>query len=306
MRRRTSCSRGLSAGRPGSRAQADLGGQAGLHLGGEDDLAAGDGGDRVADALAGRRLGEVGADPAGDRLVDRVAVEVRAEQHDARGQAVAAQRLDDVDPAQRGHLDVEDGDVGMVGADRLERLAPVAGLPHELELGARAHRADDRLAIEGMIVGHEDRRALGAAAWPRTTAAQPYCRATRRAAAQMSARARSLLTQPAAPAARAALLDVLVERGADDQHLALRRRIEVAQAVEHLEAVEVGHPQVEQHHVGPQPLDRVERRLAAVGLAEELEAAVDADRAAHAAPEHGTVIDDQDADGAGAAGLFRS
>ena len=92
----------------------------------------------------------------------------------------------------------------------------------------------------------------------------------------MSARARSLLTQPAAPAARAALLDVLVERGADDQHLALRRRIEVAQALEHLEAVDVGHPQVEQHHVGPQALDRVERRLAAVGFADELEAAVDA------------------------------
>ena len=163
MRRRTSCSRGLERRAPGLGAQADLGGQAGLHLGGEDDLAAGHGGDRVADALAGRRLGEIGADPARDRLVDGVAVEVRAEQDDAGGQAVAAQRIDDVDPAQGGHLDVEDGDVGTVGADRLERLAPVAGLPHELELGARADRADDRLAIEGMVVGHEDRRALRAA-----------------------------------------------------------------------------------------------------------------------------------------------
>ena len=122
----------------------------------------------------------------------------------------------------------------------------------------------------------------------------------------MSARARSLLTQPAAPAARAALLDVLVERGADDQHLAPPRRIEVAQALEHLEAVDVGHPQVEQHHVGPQPFDRVERRLAPVGFADQLEAAVEPDRAGHAASEHRAVVDDEDADGAGAASLFRS
>ena len=159
MRPRTSLLARAQGRAPGLGAQADLGGEAGLHLGREDHLAAGHGGDRVADPLAGRGLREVGADPARDGLVDRVALEVGAEQDHARGQAVAAQRLDDVHPAQRGHLDVEHGDVGTVGADRVERLAPVAGLPHELELGARAHRADDRLAIEGMVVGHEDRGA---------------------------------------------------------------------------------------------------------------------------------------------------
>ena len=40
----------------------------------------------------------------------------------------------------------------------------------------------------------------------------------------------------------------------------------------------------------------------AFGFADQLEAAVEPDRAAHAASEHGTVVDDQDADGAGAAG----
>ena len=45
---------------------------------------------------------------------------------------------------------------------------------------------------------------------------------------------------------------------------------------------------------------------AAVGLADELEAGVDPHRAAHAAPEDGAVVDDQDADGAGAAGCLRS
>ena len=44
----------------------------------------------------------------------------------------------------------------------------------------------------------------------------------------------------------------------------------------------------------------------AVGFADELEAVVEPDRAGHAAPEHGTVVDDQDADGAGAAGHLRS
>ena len=88
--------------------------------------------------------------------------------------------------------------------------------------------------------------------------------------------ARQLLAHAAGGAGGArGALDLLVERRADDQHAALRRRIEVAQALEHLEAVEVGHPQVEQDDVGPQPLDRLERRLAAVGLADELEAGVD-------------------------------
>jgi len=119
--------------------------------------------------------------------------------------------------------------------------------------------------------------------------------------------ARHVLAHAGGGAGRAGgLLDVIVQRGADDQHLAPRRRIEVAQAVEHPEAVDVGHPQVQQHHVGAQPLDRIERRLASVGLPHELEAAVVSHRAAHAAPVHRTVIDDQDADGASAAGLVRS
>ena len=159
IRPRTSLLARAQGRAPGLGAQADLGGEAGLHLGGEDHLAAGDGGDRVADPLAGRGLRQVGGDPARDGLVDRVAVEVGAEQDHARRHAVAPQRVDDVHPAQRGHLDVEHGDVGAIGADRVERLAPVAGLAHELEVGAGAHGADHRLAIEGMVVGHEDRDA---------------------------------------------------------------------------------------------------------------------------------------------------
>ena len=98
-------------------------------------------------------------------------------------------------------------------------------------------------------------------AGPRITAAQPYSRATRRAAAQMSARASSLLTHPTAPAARAACS---IPSSSDALTSSTRHagaRIELAQALEHLEAVDVGHAQVEQHHVGPQALDGVERRL---------------------------------------------
>jgi len=69
-------------------------------VGREDDLAAGHGGDRLADALAGSGLRQIGGDPARHRLVDGVALEVGAEQDHARGQAVAPQRVDDVHPAQ--------------------------------------------------------------------------------------------------------------------------------------------------------------------------------------------------------------
>ena len=142
--------------------------------------------------------------------------------------------------------------------------------------------------------------------WPRITAAQPYWRATRRAAAQMSARASSLLTHPTAPAARAACS---IPSSSDALTSSTRHagaRIELAQALEDLEAVDVGHAQVEQHHVGVQALDGVERRLSPVGLADELEPGMDPHRAAHAAAEHRAVVDDQDADGARAAGYLRS
>ena len=71
------------------------------------------------------------------------------------------------------------------------------------------------------------------------------------------------------------------------------------------EAVDVGHAQVEQHDVGPHARDGVECGLSAVRLADELEAGVDPHGAAHAAPEDRAVVDDQDADGAGAAGCLR-
>ena len=121
----------------------------------------------------------------------------------------------------------------------------------------------------------------------------------------MSARASSLLTQPTAPAAgrRARFL---VQRCADEQHAARRAWIEVAQALEDLEAVDVGHAQVEQDHVGPQARDGVERRCSAVRLADELEPGMDSHRAAHAAAEDRAVVDHQDADGAGAGGCLRS
>ena len=163
IRPRTSLLARAQGRAPGLGAQADLRGEAGLDLGREDDLAAGHGGDRVADALAGSGLRQVGADPARHGLVDGVALEMGAQQDDARGQAVAPQRVDDVHPAQRGHLDVEHRDIGAVGANRLERLAPVARLPHELEVGAPAHGADHRFAVERMVIGHEDRDACGVA-----------------------------------------------------------------------------------------------------------------------------------------------
>jgi glycyl-tRNA synthetase len=56
---------------------------------------------------------------------------------------------------------MEDDTVTLRDRDSLEQArVPIAGLADELELGPRPDRADDRLAVERMIVGDEDRRAL--------------------------------------------------------------------------------------------------------------------------------------------------
>ena len=61
----------------------------------------------------------------------------------------------DADAVDLGQAQIDAGDIGRELADLLERLAPVAHLSDQLELGPRAHGADDALPEERVVVGHD-------------------------------------------------------------------------------------------------------------------------------------------------------
>jgi hypothetical protein len=136
---------------------ADLARQLGLDLGREDDLAAGGGGDRVADPLAVGLLGDVGDGALGDRAEDRLAVAGGGEDDDVGGDVVALDRVEDLEAGELRHVEVEHGDIGGELADLLQGGAPVGRLADQLQVGAAADRAREALAIDRVVVGYVDR-----------------------------------------------------------------------------------------------------------------------------------------------------
>ena len=67
--------------------------------------------------------------------------------------------------------------------------------------------------------------------------------------------------------------------------------------------LEAGHAHVEQHEVRREALDRLQPLLAVARLADRLEPGRRVDHVARHAPEHGLVVDGQDADAAGRGGV---
>src|SRR5690349_1000746 len=63
----------------------------------------------------------------------------------------------------------------------------------------------------------------------------------------------------------------------------------------HFEAVDAGHAHVQQHDVGREPVDHVDRLLTVAGLARHFEFAGLHDHGAQALPRRGLVVDDEHA-----------
>ena len=70
-------------------------------------------------------------------------------------QALAAHRGEHLGAVEARHADVEHRDLGAQAPDLLERLAPVARLADQLEVGAVLDRAHDPLAVDRMVVGDQ-------------------------------------------------------------------------------------------------------------------------------------------------------
>ena len=140
--------------------------------------------------------------------------------------------------------------------------------------------------------------------WPRIAAAQPYWRATRRAAAQMSARA-SPCSRSRRRRRRSAALDGVVERRADEQHAAGRRRIELAQGASTSRPSRSGMRRSSRTTSG-RSAPMASSAASPPSASPTSSRPAYPHRAPHPAPEHGAVVDDQDADGARAAGYLRA
>ncbi len=92
---------------------------------------------------------------------------------------------------------------------------------------------------------------------------------------------------------------VLIFGGGEHDHF--DALVELGDGLERGEAVQVGHAEVEQEHVGVEFLNAVEDFAAVVGLAYDVEILLQAEQLAEAIPDDGVVIGDQNSD----SGLFR-
>ena len=99
-------------------------------------------------------------------------------------------------------------------------------------------------------------------------------------------------------AQRAVHVLVGVEGGEDQHPYAGRGRVP-GEAPGRRDAVEAGHPDVHQHHVGPRGACHVDGRQSVLGLAHHLEVGVGAQECDEAASDQGLVLGDGDPDGTG-------
>lgn len=77
-------------------------------------------------------------------------------QHDAGGRAFAGQGLDHLQAAQAGHAGVQDQDLGLVPAHRLQCVLAVAAAGQDLGARLGAKQQLDPLKDEGVIVGDHE------------------------------------------------------------------------------------------------------------------------------------------------------
>src|SRR3954469_7133802 len=111
---------------------------------------------RLADLLARGVLAEVAGGAGAQGTGHEVRVEVGADHHDASGGTAARHALAQLDAAEHRHLHVDERDVGTQLRDQPLRLRAVGGLAEQLELGGGRDPPPQAVAIERMVVGHDD------------------------------------------------------------------------------------------------------------------------------------------------------
>src|SRR5581483_7362141 len=90
-----------------------------------------------------------------DRLDDEGTLGIAGVEDHAGGRPGSGQPAGDLDAAEPGHADVDDGDVGRQLLDLFEGVEPVAGAAYELDAVLAREETPDRVDGCGMVVGDE-------------------------------------------------------------------------------------------------------------------------------------------------------
>ncbi len=119
-------------------------------------LAARDAEDRVPDRVVAGDLGDVAGGSGLHRPVDLRAVDEGGDDQDPGGQRLAADRLDDPKAVDVGELEVDERDVGPLGADLVERDPAVPGGRDERELSGAGDDPGEAVEEDWVVVCDDD------------------------------------------------------------------------------------------------------------------------------------------------------
>jgi hypothetical protein len=147
--------------------QADLRRQAVQEVAHELRLAARDAEDRVRDRSVAGHLRHVAGCPGLHRPVDLRAVDEGGDDQDPGGQGLPTDRLDDPEAVDVGKLEVDERDVGPLGADPVQRDPAVPGGRDECQLSGAGDDPGEAVEEDWVVVCDDNADGHTRAIFPR-------------------------------------------------------------------------------------------------------------------------------------------
>lgn len=136
--------------------QLHAGGEFGGDRGGNVALSAADGTDDFEQFLAGGVFEQIGFGSGAESFVDMLVGVVDGEHDNASVGGGGADGGDGFDSVGDGHSQVEEGDIGLMFLEQVDRFLSVVGLGYHAHVGLVVDDGDESFADDGMVVGDED------------------------------------------------------------------------------------------------------------------------------------------------------
>ena len=105
---------------------------------------------------ASRLLEHVAAHPQVQEPPDVLGLAVLAQDEDLRARDEPPDLERRLQPAESGHGDIHDDEVGLERHGEIDRLLPVGGLAHHIQVAGRSEEGAHAVADDRVVVGDED------------------------------------------------------------------------------------------------------------------------------------------------------